>query len=348
MSQNSINNMFLSMQYEQFDVNNSLSAYFMSREEISEDLGKVEHNFEQNEAGEFTSHMNDYVLNLEHELRRAVFLCNHNACQHNPEYCEPEVCKNREEDFKHWLFATIRVMIDDSYEFHGRVIGAHKQREFRLKYYTNVSKDCKMYDICNTFAQLLNEMHVKLNHKFITKYEFLKPMEKIREEMEKTEYNPDKVITNLYTFIERVYVNDSEEYDNICLTFFQNISVEEYIRRWSHIPYGDYNFFKKRDYSQYFDDSDYIKDYANELCFSKKQLYPSDADEPQYRLSYYPRGHYKLLLDMYYTKDRKKVLADNNFRFESLYDTDPLSLEGPSSVENSVNGFDEDIEMSDE
>jgi hypothetical protein len=358
MSQNSeniiiqcMNNVFLSMQNEHRNIsenpeapvpnfgvglnqnynvmsmiNESLLPGFLTKEEVIDELGDVEYDYEEDEAGEFTPHMNGHILNVEGEMRKAAV------------FCKCDDCITKEEDFEHWLWNTVQVTIDDSYEFHGRVIGAHKQREFRLKYSTNVSEDCKMYTVCNEFTQLLNEMHVKLNHKFITKYEFLRPMEKIIEEMEKTEYNADKVIINLYTFIERVYGKDYQEYDNICLTFFQNISVEEYIRRWGIVPYGEYNFFKNRDYTQYFEDNDTITDRANELCFSTEQLYPDEEpDEPEQRLNEYPAYSAFNLITLY-SQNRKQVLADNCFEFERLYDTDPLTLEGPKSVENGVNG----------
>lgn len=321
----------LNKKYEIMSCINESLPRFMSKEEVFDILGGIDHEYEEDEHGEFTPHMNDYILNAEHKLRQCTF------------ECKCDYCLEREEDYTFWLFDTIDVRIDESYEFHGRVIGAHNQREFRLKYQTNVVEDCNMYTVSNEFAELLNDLHVKLNHRFITKYEFLRPMDKIREQMEKMEYNADQIIIHLYTFIERVYGKDYAEYDNICLTFFQNISVEEYIRRTGNTPYGEYNNFKGRDYSQYFDDNDNITDRANELCFSTEQLYPEDADEPEHRLSdYLTESAYESIT--MYAQNRKKVLTDNLFEFESLYGTDPLTLEGPASVENGVNGVLDDFD----
>lgn len=314
---------------------------FMSWSQIKKVLGyrrmdPDEYDMEDYEEEDYLNYMNHYILKLERALREAAFRCQCNNC-----------VNNAYENYGFWIFDLIGVMIDDTYEFHGRVIGSgeQRQREFRLRYFSNVDKNCKKSDVVEGFAMLLNEMHVKMNRKFITMYEFLRPMRSILKEMNDTVYDENKVIGNLYCLFEIIYCKDYQLYDTVCLTFFQNITVEEFIRRQRIIPSSDYSFKGMR-FDDYFSDKRCNNDNrVADLCFKDLAMMPEDEDNAHARgRCDYSKGcgEYieanEIIVD--YVKDRGSALKKSGFKFERLYGTDPLLLTGPASVVNGQDTYD--------
>ena len=314
---------------------------FMSMSQIMRVLGRgrmdpEEYNMEEYEEQGFTNYINHYILKLENALRQAAFRCKCKKCVDN-EY----------ENYGFWIFDLIGVMIDDSYEFHGRVIGHGEQRgqEFRLRYFSKVDKNCKQSDVVEGFALLLNEMHEKMNRKFITIYEFLRPMSSILEEMKNTVYDESKIIGNLYCLFEIIYCKDYQLYDTVCLTFFQNISIEEFIRRQRRIPSSDYSFKGMR-FDDYFCEKTNINDYrVADLCFKGLAMMPEDEDNAHaLDRCDYSMGNCEYIeanqIIRDYVKDRGAALQKSGFKFERMYGIDPLLLAGPSSIVNGQDTYD--------
>jgi hypothetical protein len=181
--------------------------------------------------------INCYILDLEYELRQICCNCICNSCK-----------SKTSEDYEFWSFASINVTIDTDYEHHRRIISEMMIPEFRVKYTTTIPEHCLMYTACSNFTKLLNNMHHGLNAKFITVYDFLKPMKIIQDDIDNCVYNEDDVIYNNYLLVRSLDpsvpssdVHDINSLMNMFLCFYKNITNTQYTYCSGHEPSGNFN-----------------------------------------------------------------------------------------------------------
>ena len=149
----------------------------------------------------------------------------------------------------------VKISINTEYENHGKPLGETGLLDFRFKYESTMSPSCAMYTKHQEIITLMNEMHMRMNGKFITDFEFTRSFESIRAEMSATVYNEEAVYKNLYYALQcesRNHDHDKvSEYplwcSKISLFFLKNITVEEFIMRTGVIPTNamrpeNYNF----------------------------------------------------------------------------------------------------------
>lgn len=138
----------------------------------------------------------------------------------------------------------VKISINTDYENHGKPLGETGLLDFRFKYESTMSPSCAMYTKHQEIITLMNEMHMKMNAKFITDFEFTRSFESIRAEMATTVYNEEEVYKNLYYALQCESRNNDHdkvsEYPLMCskisLFFLKNITVEEFIMRTGVIP----------------------------------------------------------------------------------------------------------------
>jgi hypothetical protein len=195
------------------------------------------------------------------------------------------------EDWTYWSLESMNVKIDESYEHHGRKLGEHQIPEFRMKYKTNISPNCLKYEPTCKFAELLNTMHNKLNARFITVYEFLRPMNVIFQELENTVYDEEEVLKNNFRLVSLL---GSYELKKLSLSFYKLIDMNQYIylnSRKSHCEI-DANHLKCESYRDIVTRNTSLnKINFSWLFFSSVSIdsYDSDVSSAKYDLFYNSR-----------------------------------------------------------
>ncbi len=181
-------------------------------------LSKLSENFyPYDESRQYGLHVNEELMELEIKLRTLTSSCKCEDCFHQQRFGE---------DWMYWSFCSINVQIDESYEHHGRKLGVHEIPEFRMKYTTDVLPGCLKYEPLRKFAELLNTMHHKLNARFITAYEFLRPMNVINDELANTVYDDEEVLKNNFRLVSLLNTYDLTK---MSLSLYKMIDMNQYI-----------------------------------------------------------------------------------------------------------------------
>jgi hypothetical protein len=206
-------------------------------------------NFDNNPK-EYSDYINEYIMKLEREFRRLTGSCICNNCTYQ---------QREGEDYSFWCFHSISVSIDKDYEFHGRKIGVNKIPEFRVKYTSNELENCTRRSKSIELATLLNTMHCKLNSKFITVHEFLRPMDNIENEMNTTVYDEEEVLKNNYNLIRNF---TQAELLDVALCFYDVINVSEYTTIKGFTPDEEVSIFNRQLHNHFC--------YTPGICFNRQ------------------------------------------------------------------------------
>jgi hypothetical protein len=187
------------------------------------------------------------TLDIEEELRLLNINCTCRKC----------VFRSKMKAYDQMYIFCIRISINEDYENHGKPFDSSGLLDFRFKYETTMLPECEMYKKHQEFVTFINEMHMKLNGKFITQCDFLCSMQHNRDQMAATVYNKYTVMNNIYKALyskaelmryENCY-EDKSNYQFMCsiisLFFLKSINIEGFILREGLIPKNEMSFYNQ-------------------------------------------------------------------------------------------------------